>query len=176
MKSNSSPASSGFLGLDDQECEYETSKYVVVPVGYEQSTTFGQGTAFGPQAIIRASHEVELYDHELDFEPYRAGIHLLPNLEPIEVDPETMIRNVASIVRDTTDDNKFIITLGGEHTISLGPVKALARRHPDLSILQFDAHADLRNEYQNNRFSHACVMRRIREIVETTVGVGIRSL
>lgn len=165
-----------FLGLNADESSYEMSRYVILPVGYEQTTTFGRGTAGGPHAIISASQQVELYDEELRAEPYRAGIHTLKEIESGGIEPEVMIDRVASMTRRVSGDGKVAVTIGGEHTVSIGPVKAYAEMYPDLSVLQIDAHADLRERYQDCRYSHACTMRRIRDFVDVTVGVGIRSI
>lgn len=164
-----------FLGLTNKESDYRRSGYVVLPVPYEQTTTFGKGTAFGPTAILTASQEVELYDEELGFEPYRCGIATSGALEPTSAGPERMAAIVDEAVRQILADKKLPITLGGEHSIAVGPVRACARVFDDLSVLQIDAHADLRDSYQGDRFSHACAMRRIRDITDRTVGVGIRN-
>jgi agmatinase len=176
MSAKLDKTASRFLGLNDEESDYEKSKYVILPVGYEQTTTFGKGTALGPHAIIGASAQVELYDEELRAEPYRAGIYTLPEPKTALLKPEGMVKAISDIVRKLADDGKFVVTLGGEHTVAIGPATAYAQLHPDLSILQIDAHADLRESYQGSRYSHACTMRRIRDIVDTTVGVGIRNI
>jgi len=165
-----------FLGLTEQEADYKRSGYVVLPVPYEQTTTFGKGTALGPAAILAASQEVELYDEELGFEPYRCGIATSGPLEPTTDGPERMIAIINETVQQILSHNKIPITLGGEHTVSVGPVSACVRTLDNLSVLQIDAHADLRESYQGSRFSHACAMARIRDITEKTVGVGIRNL
>jgi len=164
-----------FLGLTGDDCSYEKSRYVVLPVGYEQTTTFGHGTAAGPDVIIEASQEVELYDEESGSEPYTAGIHTLPGFDSL-IDPQAMIDNVSKAVSNAIGDGKIVVTLGGEHTVSVAPVKSYAEKFPQLSVLQIDAHADLRQEYQGSIHSHASTMRRIREHVKTTVGVGVRNL
>lgn len=164
-----------FLGLIGDDCSYDKSRYAVLPVGYEQATTYGHGTAAGPNAILEASQEVELYDEESASEPYTAGVHTLPALDSL-TDPRTMIDSVSKAVSDAIGDGKIVVTLGGEHTVSVAPVKSYAEKFPQLSVLQIDAHADLRQEYQGSIYSHACAMRRIREHVKTTVGVGIRNL
>lgn len=167
---------SNFLGLSDSECAYDKSKYVILPVGYEKTATYGKGTVHGPSAIIEASHEVDLFDEELSSEPYLAGIHTLAPAQVADLEPETMVDEVAQITGEHADNGKTVIVLGGEHTVSVGPVKVLAERFDDLSVVQIDAHADLRDSYQNNRYSHACTMRRIRDITRSTVGVGIRNI
>ncbi len=164
-----------FLGLTDKEADYKRSGYVVLPVPYEQTTSFGKGTAFGPTAILKASQEVELYDEELGFEPYRCGIATSGTLEPTSAGPERMAAIVDEAVGQILADNKMPITLGGEHSISVGPIRACAKMFDNISVLQIDAHADLRDSYQGDRFSHACAMARIREITDRTAGVGVRN-
>lgn len=176
MRGEFSDMTAAFLGLTGDECSYDRSRYVILPVGYEKTTTFGRGTAAGPRAIISASQEVELYDEELRIEPYRSGIITLKEIEITEMEPEDAVGRIATVAKNLLDDKKFIITLGGEHTVSVGLVRAYAKAYPDLSVLQIDAHADLRETYQGWHYSHACTMRRIRDIVNITVGVGIRSM
>jgi agmatinase len=165
-----------YFGLTDEFASLERAKYVILPVPYEQTTSFGKGTALGPEAILTASREVELYDGETDSEPYMAGIHTLPALDLNSLSQDRAISSIGNAASAVVEKRKFLVTVGGEHSISAAPVRALAEKYPDLSVLQIDAHADLREEYQGSRFSHACAMRRIRDVVSTTVGVGIRSL
>jgi agmatinase len=165
-----------FLGLRDDECSYVDSRYVVLPIAYERTTTYGRGTASGPRAIITASCEVELYDEELRAEPYLAGVYTAPEFQVGASEPATLLTEISQTVQRFSGDGKFVIALGGEHTVSVGPVEAHAHNFPELSILQIDAHADLRKTYQDDRYSHACTMKRIRDIVSRTVGIGIRNV
>jgi agmatinase len=164
-----------FLGIPSEFSEFEKSEYVILPVPYEQTTTYQHGTKNGPEAIIQASHEVETFDEELKFEPYRAGICTLNLLEINSVEPIAMLQRIHQATEQLIDAGKRMVMLGGEHTISIGAVKAFKEKYPDLSVLQLDAHADLRDSYEENKFSHACVMRRIAEICPS-VGVGVRNL
>lgn len=164
-----------FLGLSDDESVYDKSRFVILPVPYEQTTTFGKGTADGPRAIISASHEVELFDDELLSEPYHAGIHTLPEMEITASGPEKMTESIYKNSLPLIENGKIICMLGGEHSISSGLVQAYHEKYPSLSVLQFDAHADLREMYQGQRFSHACAMKRIRDYVAKTAGIGIRN-
>ncbi len=165
-----------FLGLPAQESEYANSRFVVMPVPYEQTTTYRRGTASGPQAIIQASHEVELFDEETGSEAYLKGIHTLPDLEITSAGPQEMVKRIEQAAEPLISDGKTVCMLGGEHSISTGLVAACKKEYSDLSVIQLDAHADLRDQYQDNPHSHACVMRRIREIVDNTVAVGIRNM
>ncbi len=149
------------------EFEYKDSKVIVVPVPYEKTTSYGKGTKNGPSAIIEASYQTELYDEELKSEPYKIGIC---NIEPV---------NSLAALEDKTGkilkDKKFPLLLGGEHTISIAPIKAVRKFYPDLSVVQVDAHADLRDEYEGTKDSHACVMRRVFEAGVPFIQVGIRN-
>jgi agmatinase len=163
-----------FLSLPPRFSEFESSEFVILPVPYEQTTTFKMGTKIGPPAIIHASREVETFDEELKQETFEVGIHTLEEMEITARGPEEMVEKVYKIVKELVDRNKRVVLLGGEHTTSIGMVKALCERHKSLSVLQLDAHADLRDTYQESKYSHACVMRRIGEMAPF-VGVGIRN-
>jgi agmatinase len=164
-----------FGGLLPEESAFEQAQVVILPIPYEQTTTYGTGTKEGPQAIIAASRHMELYDEELDFEAFRFGIHTLREIETVASGPQAMLERITEVTRDLLRHSKFVIGLGGEHTISFGLVRAFAERFPGLSVLQFDAHADLRDTYQGTPYNHASVLRRISELVPA-VQVGIRSL
>lgn len=164
-----------FLSLPQKFSEFESSEFVILPVPYEQTTTFKAGTKEGPQAIISASKEVETFDEELKQEPFKVGIHTLEEMEVTRRGPEKMVEKVYKIAKELVDMNKRVVLLGGEHTVSIGLVKAESEKCENLSVLQLDAHADLRESYQESKYSHACVMRRIGEIAPF-VGVGIRNL
>jgi agmatinase len=164
-----------FLGIPRIYSDYKRSRFVILPVPYEQTTTYKGGTREGPQAIISASKQVELFDEKLKAESYKVGIYTSDELEPTSKGAEEMIEKIYKVGRSFLKDNKIIVMLGGEHTISIGMIKAYKEKYKDLSVLQLDAHADLRENYQENRFSHACTMRRVREFVPA-IGVGIRNL
>jgi agmatinase len=153
----------------------EKAKIVILPVPYEGTTEWRSGTRDGPQAIIDASQYLELYDMELDREIYKVGIHTLPQVEPVMSSPEDMIERVYNITRGLIQKGKFVVMLGGEHSLSLGTVRAFKEAFPRLSVLQLDAHADLRDEYLGTKYGQACVMRRISELCPI-VQVGVRSL
>ncbi len=164
-----------FLGLGRRHCDYRTARFAVLPVPYEATTTFAPGTRDGPRAILTASQQVELYDEELRRESFRAGIATLEALEPDARGPAEMLTRVHAAARPIVRDSKFLIGLGGEHSLTSGLVRAVKAGYRDLSVLQVDAHADLRDEYQGTPWSHACVMRRIHELGVPAVGVGIRN-
>jgi agmatinase len=164
-----------FAGLISPYADLPTAKVVILPVPYDSTTEWHGGTREGPQAIISASQYLELYDIELDREIYKVGIHTLPKVQPLLNSPKEMIDRVYHIARELTGQAKFVVMFGGEHSLSLGMVQALKEKKQDISVLQLDAHADLRNEYLGTKYSHACVMRRILELCPI-VQVGIRSL
>ena len=164
-----------FLGIPEKYTDYKKSRFVILPIPYEGTSSYKSGTKNGPQAIINASKQVEFYDEELNIEPYRKGICTLDELEPDVSNPEKMVDKIYRAAKDLVDKNKILIGLGGEHTISIGLVKAHKDKYKDLSVLQLDAHADLRDSYQDSKYSHACVMRRINQLCNC-VGVGIRSI
>jgi agmatinase len=162
-----------FGGLDEEFSRIETARAVVLPVPYDFSTTYHGGTRWGPRAILSASQNMELWDDELGA-TYRHGIHTLPEVEPTALGPEAQCSRVEQATRWILDQGKLPAILGGEHSITAGAVRAAARRYPRLSVLQLDAHADMRDRYLDSPFSHACVMRRIRDQVPAA-SVGIRS-
>jgi agmatinase len=162
-----------FGGLDAETSSLARAHAVVLPVPYDGTTSYRPGTRFGPHALLDASRNMELYDEVLGA-LYPFGIHTLPELEPV-ADAEAMVGRVEEAADWVLGQDKTLITVGGEHSLTTGPVRAHARRYPKLSVLQLDAHGDLRPEYHGTRFSHACVMRRVRELVPA-VQVGIRSI
>ncbi|MCK4404013.1 MAG: agmatinase [candidate division Zixibacteria bacterium] len=169
------PNSDNFLGLPSEFTEFEKSEFVILPVPYEQTTTYQKGTRNAPAAIIAASQEVETFDEELKFEACKAGIRTQNQMEITTLGPQRMLEKIYQATKELVNKRKKVVMVGGEHTISIGAVKAFCEKYPNLSVLQMDAHADLRDSYQENRFSHACVMRRIGELSHF-VGVGIRNL
>lgn len=164
-----------FLGLDSRFTEYERSAVAVLPVPYEGGCSYGVGTAKGPDAVIEASYNLELYDELLQAEPYRMGI---VTVMPPEIcsDPIRMQETIYQISLALIQEDKFVVAVGGDHSISPGYFKALNEQYSRISVIQLDAHADLRDVYDNSPFSHACIMSRIREITTDTLQIGIRSM
>lgn len=165
-----------FLGLDHTDASYENARFAVLPVPYDATTSRQPGTRNGPAAIIAASQHVEDFDKELEVECCKAGIATLDPVEPNMAGPEAMCEDLFKHARRIVRDGKFLFALGGEHSISSALVRAVMTKHRKLSVLQIDAHADLRDSYHGSRFSHACVMRRIVELGASVVPVGIRSI
>jgi agmatinase len=166
-----------FLGIPDDEARYETARGVVVPVPWEATVSYGAGTAKGPAAILDASRYVELYDEVLREEPYRkGGIHTAPAVDGSGDDPVAFLDGLESVAARLFADGKFPVFLGGEHSLTTAPVRAARAAFEDLSVLQFDAHADLRESYEGTPWSHACVMRRVHELGVPAVPIGIRAI
>jgi len=166
-----------FLGLPAESTAFEGAGVVILPVPYEATVSYMGGTRFGPRQIIHASRYVELYDHQLDTEPYTIGVHTLPELMLTGAGPEDALGELRRAMDALLATDRFVIMLGGEHSLSAPPILAHAERLGDrrLTVLQLDAHADLRAEYEGTPYSHACVMHRVHEHVDL-VPVGIRSL
>ena len=164
-----------FGGLPPENSSYENATFVVAPVPYDLTSTYQSGSRRGPSAIIEASANMELYDEELRKETYLSGIHTLDFLEVDARGPKEMVDRVRSCIAEIVSDKKIPVMLGGEHSITFGAVKAVKDKFPELSVLQLDAHADLRESYQGTPFSHASVARRISEVANL-IQVGIRSM
>ncbi len=167
-----------FASLDGNDADFDRAAVAILPVPYDGTVSYRSGARDGPQAIIEASRYLELYEPDLDLEPAQWGIATLPALEPDASGPESNVARVERVIGELADAGKLPVMLGGEHTLTIGAVRALAQRHPRLSVLQLDAHADMRDSYQGSRYSHASVMRRVREIVGdgNVVQAGVRSI
>jgi len=161
-----------FGGLEENFSSYEGSNVVVIPVPYDGTSTWIKGADKGPDAILEASANMELYDIEYDTEFYTIGIHTFNPLGPFQ-SPEEMVEQVYENVKKHIS-NKYIALLGGEHAVSLGTIKAHVEAYDSVTVLQLDAHSDLRDEYEGSKYNHACVMARTRELCPV-VQVGIRS-
>jgi agmatinase len=168
-----------FLGLDEEGSDFATARAVILPVPYESTTSYGGGTARGPHAIIEASRYIELYDQELDGEPAEVGVATLPALSLSRAGAAEALAELRAAYDRLLDEagDRFVILLGGEHSVTSAPVLAWADRLAGrrLSVLQIDAHTDLRPEYEGTAWSHASVMARVRERTDI-VAVGIRAL
>jgi agmatinase len=164
-----------FCGLPEEFSSWLNARAAIIPVPYDLTSTYVSGSRRGPDAIISASMNMEQFDEELRVETFRIGIHTLDQLEAAAASPEEMVDAVEESVSQVIAAGKLPIMLGGEHSLTVGALRALRKKHRRLSILQFDAHADLRDSYQGTRFSHACAARRALEF-GSVVQVGIRSL
>lgn len=163
-----------FCGLDTQYSNYDSSKIVILPVPFERTTSWMKGTSNGPDAMIDASRNMELYDIASDSEVYKYGIF---TGDAIQVESElTLVEILKKEVKRLHSDGKFVVTLGGEHTVTIGPVSAFSEIYDDLSVVIFDAHSDMRDDYDDNKYSHACVSKRICDIGINPIQIGIRSM
>jgi agmatinase len=163
-----------FGGLEPEQSNYENARVLIWPVPFEKTVSYGHGTGEGPAAIIDSSRYMELYDEELQGETAQIGIHTLPAIDT-DRHPDEMIPELEREAYRLLSTGKFVCMLGGEHSISAPVVRAFAKKYPKLSVMQIDAHADLRESYEGTKYSHASVMRRILEVCPA-VQVGIRSL
>ncbi len=163
-----------FLDMEKEFSLPEKAKYVLIPVPYDGTSTFIKGCDKGPEAIIEASDSLELYDPQFGIEAYKSGIHT-DRFHFELITPETMVQSVYDRVNYFLSKKKLVGLLGGEHSISIGAIKAMSEKYTNLSVLQIDAHADLRDEYQGSVYNHACVMRRAQEYAKV-VQVGIRNV
>ncbi len=167
-----------FLAIEDEKLySYENSKVVIQQVPYEYTSSYLSGSDKGPAAMVKASQFVELYDEELDQENY-IKIGGICTVKPLDFKNKTNKKAVDYIEAETSkllDDGKYIVSLGAEHTVTLGFVKAFLKKYPKLTVVQIDAHSDLRDSYGNNKFSHASVMARVHELGVNLVQLGIRA-
>ncbi|CAN5634788.1 agmatinase [soil metagenome] len=166
-----------FGGIDEEEySSLENSSVLILPVSYEGTVSYGTGTGSGAMAIVDASRNMELYEEETDSEVYKLGIHTLPEFTPRE-SPELMMSDLYSYSKKLLELDKFICMLGGEHSVSAPIIKAHHEKFENLSVLQIDAHADLRDEYDGTPHSHASIMARVvKDLRIPSVQVGIRSI
>ncbi len=166
-----------FGGIDDPALsEFDSSRVLIWPVSYEGTVSYGTGTGGGAMAIVNASRNMELYEEETDTEVYRLGLHTLEEFRPKET-PEAMMEGLYDRTKELLATNKFLCMLGGEHSVSAPVIKAHAEKYHDLSVLQIDAHADLRDTYDGTPHSHASIMARVvKDLRIPSVQVGIRSI
>jgi agmatinase len=167
-----------FLGIEDEFSTFENSKAVILPVPYERTVSYGGGTKDGPNAILNASHYVEFYDEETRREIHRElGVATLQPLSFIDRTDEESLEQIYTTVTALLNEKKFMVMLGGEHTISQASIAAYAEKYRNLSVLHFDAHSDLRSDYLGSKYSHASVMARVCEFVDPRriVQIGIRA-
>jgi len=160
--------------LPEEYSDPENAGIVIIPVAYDGTSTWVKGADEGPTAIIEASANMELYDIETDSEVYRKGI-FTENPIAGEISTTEMIQAVNETVKYYLEKEKFTVVIGGEHSVSIGSIRAHAERYANLTVLQLDAHADLRDEYNGSKYNHACVMARASELCPI-LQVGVRSM
>ena len=169
---------SNFLGIEEKYSSFDAANVAILPVPYERTVSYGGGTKKGPSAILRASHYVEFYDEETQREIHKElGIVTLEPLKFSKKKDDEALDYLYETTRQLLQKKKFVVTLGGEHTISQATIAAHAEKYRHLSVVQIDAHSDLRREYQESKFSHACVMARVAEFIDPKriVQIGIRA-
>lgn len=163
-----------FLGIDD--ISMDNAKVVLLPVPYDSTTSYKGGSKYGPDAVILASRELELYDSELNVViSDKVSILTARGVQPDKSSPEKTVKRVQEVTKIILDAGKFPFILGGEHSISAGSIAAVKKKYPDLTVLQIDAHSDLRESWDEARYSHAAAMRRVRDLGIKTVHVGTRA-
>ncbi len=163
-----------YLGPEVSVKSPQEAGVIILPVPYEESTSYGQGTANGPRAIIEASPNLEFYDEQLDSEPWKSGVYTAPAIDCTK-DRADVFDDITARVSEFVRQGKFVISLGGEHSISFPAYMGVHDQLEGISIVQLDAHSDLRDKYDGSEYSHACVMRRIWEVNNNITGIGIRS-
>ncbi len=165
----------GFLGIDNKFDIKQKS--VVIPFGLEKTVSYGGGTKNGPKEIIKASHQVELYDEELNCEPFKViGVK---TIKPFKINKNInkALKQISLLNQKSIEKNLFPLTLGGEHSITAGCIEPFVKSYKNVTILQFDAHADLRNNYNNQKYSHASAMRRCLDFKNVDlISIGIRNI
>jgi agmatinase len=163
-----------FGDIPQEFCNEKDSAIVILPIPYDGTSTWVKGSDRGPEALLEASANMELYDIETDTEVYLKGIYTAPAII-LDSSPEAMVEASEKQTLKFLDSGKFVVTIGGEHSVSIGPIQAYAKRFKNLSVLQIDAHADLRDSYEGSKNNHACVMARAQDLCPI-VQVGIRSM
>jgi agmatinase len=170
------PYSVSFGGIPDKYSSWKRALFVVVPFPIDLTTTYMSGTRNGPRALIEASGHMELFDEENKIEPYRAGIFVSTEIPVLTTGPLAMLKELEKRIKAVARAGKFPVLVGGEHSGTCGAVSALKKKYGDLTVLQFDAHADLRDSYLGTPWNHACVGRRIVDSGAKLVQVGVRSI
>jgi agmatinase len=164
-----------FLGGPESAAEPEHARVVILPFGYEGGVSYGRGAAAGPLAVLEASHFLELYDEILDTEPNQIGIFTAAP-PAIAEEPGKMVAQLQAMVQALLEQGKFVVVIGGDHSVTNGYLRAIHRQYAQFGVIQLDAHADLRDRYDGSPLSHACTMARARELTPHCLQIGIRSM
>jgi agmatinase len=171
------PIRSNYTYLGYPNPSWQDAKVALLPIPYDATTSYQSGSRFGPEAMMNASAQLELYDEELAFETVqRVPIYTLDQMAPQLGNPADMVAEVYKATKQIYRDKKFPFCFGGEHSLTFGAVKAACEQYDNVSVLHFDAHADFRNEYEGTPYNHACVMRRSIECADNVTSVGVRSV
>lgn len=170
------PLKNNYLGIGKEHSDLDRAKIAILSCPYEKTTSYGKGTRNGPKAILGASHYVEFFDEETHKEVcFEQGIASISPISFLKLSPSKSIGIVCNSVEELIKLGKFVVTLGGEHTISIAPIKAYFQTTSNLSILHLDAHSDLRAEYEGNKFSHASFAARVSELTKKITQIGVRA-
>lgn len=163
-----------FAGIPVENTIYESSEVVLVPVPYDGTSTYGKGADKGPEAILDAAENMELFDIETKSEVYLQGVYLAPTVTE-DASPDAMVTAVEETISKHLEADKFVTMLGGEHSVSIGSIRAFNKKYDDLTVLQLDAHSDLRPSYEGSKYNHACALHEA-SYSTNLVQVGIRSM
>ena len=163
-----------FAGIENKYADYNNSAILLQSIPYDGTSTWGKGADKAFSAFLEASENMELYNIETDTEVYKKGIHILPDITE-DSTPESVFEVVYNRTKELLNTNKFLTFFGGEHSISIGVIKAFYEKYPDITILQLDAHADLRKDYLGSKFNHACALHDASKNANL-IQVGIRSM
>ncbi|BDD04208.1 agmatinase [Aureibacter tunicatorum] len=163
-----------YLGVEDSFGEFETASILLQSIPYDGTSTWGKGADLGFESFLEASENMELYDIETNSEVYKKGVSILPEISESE-SPEAVFETVYRQTKHLLEQNKFLTFFGGEHSVSIGIMEAYREKFPDMSVLQLDAHTDLRKSYNGSEYNHACAMHKISR-TNNLVQVGIRSM
>jgi agmatinase len=163
-----------YAGIPEEFSRLETAKIVLIPVAYDGTSTWQKGADKGPEAFLNASENMELYDIESDSEVFDEGVYLSEVLKDFST-PDEMVNSVYEKVKSFIEKNKFVTLVGGEHSVSIGSIKAFMGKYKDLTVLHIDAHSDLRNEYNGSIYNHACALHEASKKTNL-IQVGIRSM
>ncbi|MGC8694174.1 MAG: agmatinase [Candidatus Micrarchaeia archaeon] len=164
-----------FGGIEEQD--YKNAKVVILPIPYDSATSYKSGTRDGPHAIINASRNIEFYNEDLNINiQNQVGIYTTEEIAPNLNSPEDNIKNISKEIEIILSDNKIPFIIGGDHSVALGSIMAIASKNKDFSILHFDAHADRRDEFMGSKYSHASVIARANEVCDNIYSVGVRSI
>ncbi len=164
-----------FLGIPPEAAELEKARFAVLPVPFEKTTTYRRGTMYGPISLIEASQQLELHDEETGTSTWKAGVHTMAAV-PILDRPSDYFTSIANAVEPVLRMGKVVFTIGGEGSITEGPLSGVQRVHHKVTVLHFDAHADLRPTYSGSVYNHACAAQRMLRYADKVVQVGIRSI
>src|SRR4051812_26381066 len=162
-------------GTTPTTTDFEHARVVILPIPLDRTTSYMPGTRNGPHEILVASSHMELWDEETQTDVHSIGVFTLPEMEFPFATMEEVVQEIRRVAAEIVSRDKFPVVLGGEHSITAPVVSAMAAKYPGLSVLQLDAHADLRESYMGTRHNHACAMRRVLEHARATQ-VGVRSL